>query len=67
MVQPGQLFAHALDLSTTDSRGEGRVVTIADSGFIGSRWTQVPGPGLVRWADNLQFVHNAIRWAGREI
>lgn len=66
-AQPGQLFAHALDTSATDSRGEGRVVTIADSGFIGSRWTEVPGPGLIKWADNLQFIHNAIRWAGREI
>ena len=66
-AQPGQLFAHALELSATDSRGEGRVVTIADSGFIGSRWTEAPGPGLITWADNLQFIHNAIRWAGRAI
>jgi hypothetical protein len=66
-TQPGQLFAHALDMNETDSDGNGRIVTIADSGFIGSRWTEVPGPGLIRWADNPQFIRNAIRWAGREI
>jgi hypothetical protein len=66
-AQPGQLFAHALDMNDIDSRGDGRVVTIADSGFIGSRWTEVPGPGLIKWADNLQFIQNAIRWAGREV
>lgn len=66
-AEPGQLFAHALDMSATDSHGEGRVVTIADSGFIGSRWTEVPGPGLIKWADNLRFVQNTIRWAGREL
>jgi hypothetical protein len=64
-AKSNQLFAHALDMNKQiDSSGTGRLVTIADSGFIGSRWTEVPGPGLIKWGDNLQFVRNAIRWAG---
>lgn len=66
--QQDQLFAHALDLNVhADSNGTGRVVTVADSGFIGSPWTEVPRAGLVTWGDNLQFVQNAVLWAGSEL
>lgn len=66
-AQTDQVFAHAFDLSLiASSEGTGRIVTIADSGFIGSRWTEVPGPGLITWGDNLQFISNAVQWAGHE-
>lgn len=63
-----QLFAHALEASSVPGlEGGGRIVTVADSGFIGSIWTQNPGPGLARWGDNLRFVDNAIRWLGHNL
>lgn len=66
-AQPDQIFAHALDLNArSGSDGTGRIVTVADSGFIGSRWTEAPGPGLITWSDNLKFICNAVQWAGNE-
>ena len=46
---------------------EGRVVTVADSGFIGDEGTNVPGPGLINHGDNARFIKNVVRWLGREI
>ena len=40
----------------------GRVVVLADSGFIGSAGTTRPGPGLIEQGDNLRFVLNTIAW-----
>ena len=63
-----RLFAHALDPETAGTLSiEGRVVTVADSGFIGDDGTNVPGPGLIDHGDNAQFVKNAVRWLGREM
>jgi hypothetical protein len=63
-----RLFAHALDAETDASLvGKGRVVTVADSGFIGNEDTVVPGPGLIGHGDNSRFIKNVIRWLGREL
>ena len=63
-----RLFAHALDPETAGSLSiEGRVVTVADSGFIGDEGTNVPGPGLIGHGDNARFIKNVVRWLGREI
>ncbi len=58
-----QLFAHALEVNSGLSpKKRGRIVTIADSGFIGSDYTMKPGPGLIGQGDNLHFIMNAIDW-----
>ena len=63
-----RLFAHALDPETAGSLSiEGRVVTMADSGFIGDEGTTLPGPGLIGYGDNAQFIKNVVRWLGREM
>ncbi len=63
-----RLFAHALDPETAGSLSiEGRVVTVADSGFIGDEGTNLPGPGLIGHGDNARFIKNAVRWLGREM
>lgn len=63
-----QLFAHALDSGQgPDREARGRVVTIGDSGFIGSVCTNSPGRGLLELDDNLHFALNAIRWLGGEL
>ena len=64
----GRLFAHALDPQTAAGEAiEGRVVTLADSGFIGNDDTGIPGPGLIGHGDNARFVRNLVRWLGREL
>ena len=64
----GRLFALALDRQTAaDGAVEGRVVTVADSGFIGNDDTGSPGPGLIGHGDNARFVRNLVRWLGREL
>lgn len=61
-----RLFALALDESTSaDAVGEGRLVALTDSGFIGDDESDVPGPGLIGRGDNLRFVRNVVRWLGR--
>jgi len=50
-------------LERTSAR-HGRVVVLADSGFIGSAGTTRPGPGLIEHGDNLRFVLNTIAWLG---
>jgi len=50
-------------LASTSAR-RGRVVVLADSGFIGSAGTTRPGPGLIESGDNLRFVLNTIAWLG---
>lgn len=64
----GRLFAHALDAEADAGLvGKGRVVTVADSGFIGNEDTVVPGPGLIGHGDNARFIKNVVRWLGREL
>jgi hypothetical protein len=59
---PGNLlFAHALE------DGERRVVTLADSGFVGTQGTTQPGPGLIQQGSNSAFVANVIRWLSRQL
>jgi hypothetical protein len=62
------LFALSLDSSSGLSpESKGRVVFMADSGFIGNSETKKPGPGLSNEGDNLKFVMNAINWLGRKL
>ena len=62
-----RLFAHAIDGPIdVGPTLRGRVVTVADSGFIGSDGTTRPGPGLIGRGDNLQFVLNAVSWLAGE-
>ena len=68
ITSANRLFAHALDMETdADSVGKGRVVTVADSGFIGNEDTFVPGPGLIGHGDNARFIKNVVRWLAREL
>jgi hypothetical protein len=64
----GQLFAGALEAGkglAADCRG--RVVAVADSGFIGSDGTAYPGVGLVGRGDNMRFVLNALAWLAGQL
>ncbi len=64
----GQFFAHATDPEAKSIANiKGRVVTISDSGFIGTDGTDYPGPGLIGQGDNLRFIKNVVRWLGCEL
>ncbi|MHC4598455.1 MAG: hypothetical protein ACYS47_05575 [Planctomycetota bacterium] len=58
----GGLYAHALDGTAGDDVGKGRVLTVADSGFLGDRTSRIPGPGQIEEGDNILFVRNAVNW-----
>jgi hypothetical protein len=60
----GRAFAVALDGAADEIDGDGRVIVVGDSGFIGSRGSSFPGPGLIHRADNTTFVTNAVSWLG---
>ncbi len=47
--------------------GKGRVVILADSGFIGGEGTSFPGPGLLAEGDNRIFIGNIISWLGHRL
>ncbi len=57
----GRCFACALEAA------DGRVLAVADSGFIGSDGTTRPGPGLIGRGDNARFIRNAVRWLAGEL
>jgi len=61
----GRCFAVALENSV--QTGRGRVVVVADSGFIGAEGTTFPGVGLIERGDNARFALNAVRWLGRAL
>ena len=42
--------------------GGGRIVAMADSGFIGTNGTVAPGIGLIEEGDNTLFVKRVVRW-----
>ena len=42
--------------------GGGRIVAMADSGFIGTNGTVAPGIGLIDKGDNTLFVKRVVRW-----
>ena len=54
------LFAAAAEGSL--GSGSGRVVVVADSGFVGEDDTGQPGPGLIGRDDNRTFLSNIIEW-----
>jgi hypothetical protein len=58
----GKAFAIAVDGATGEFAGAGRVIITGDSGFIGSRGSSFPGPGLLDRADNAAFIRNALEW-----
>jgi len=57
---PENIFALAIDRPYGSKSG--RIVAIADSGFIGGVDTKVPGPGQFEKADNPAFLRNIISW-----
>ena len=69
-TKPTSEQLHALALRTGAGLPlgcDGRVVVVADSGFIGTSGAQGRGKGLIGHGDNLRFVMNAIRWLGSEL
>lgn len=60
-----RLFAAALENKA--EVGDGRVLIMTDSGFIGAAGTSFPGEGLIDQGDNRRFIANAIRWLGRAL
>lgn len=62
-----KVFAYAIDRKEIqDGIYSGRVIIVADSGFIGEVLTTRPGPGLIECGDNYQFVVNMIQWLLQE-
>jgi len=59
---PGGMYAHALEGGPA---GAGRVLTVADSGFLGSADTRYPGQGLLDQGDNLEFARRSVLWLAR--
>ncbi|MEJ2181509.1 MAG: hypothetical protein P8Y28_14010, partial [Gammaproteobacteria bacterium] len=57
---PENIFALAID--GLSEPGSGRIVAIADSGFIGGVDTDVPGPGQFEKGDNQVFLRSIISW-----
>ena len=57
---PENVFALAIDRPL--GAKSGRVVAIADSGFIGGMDTTIPGPGQFEKGDNPVFMRNVISW-----
>ena len=66
-AQVGRGFAWALEGEQIKPGAKGRIVVVADSGFIGTGITTMPGPGLIGHGHNLRFVNNIIRWLGKEL
>lgn len=59
----GRLFGAALDARAgSPDRSGGRVLLLADSGFLGDAGSTVPGTGLVEEGDNRVFIRNAVAW-----
>jgi hypothetical protein len=56
------VFATAIDRQNESS---GRVVIVADSGFIGDDNSGWPGPGLIEEGDNKKFLENILNWLKR--
>jgi hypothetical protein len=64
----GRCYAVALEMEKPGMRGfSGRVVVVADSGFIGNENTTFPGVGLIAHGDNGRFVQNAVHWLGHDL
>lgn len=60
-------FAVSADENTElDIKIKGRVVITTDSGFIGTRCTTQPGPGLIEEGDNLVFIRSTLLWLLRK-
>jgi len=53
--------------SETKFQGSGRIIVIADSGFIGSDNTIKPGPGQITKGDNLAFIINCLEWLSKKV
>lgn len=61
-------FCLAIDTSEHETgSSKGRIVAIADSGFIGAHNTNKPGPGLIEQGDNKRFIVNITRWLFGEL
>lgn len=58
-----RIFALSIDGRAGELDGcKGRIVAIADSGFIGSKGTEKPGRGLIEEGDNLLFIEYILQW-----
>jgi len=55
----GEAFAWSID---SYGRGEGRVIVIGDSGFIGEPNLGGSGPGLIDKAQNKLFIQRTVEW-----
>lgn len=61
-------FCLAIDTRKYETgSSKGRIVAIADSGFIGAHNTNKPGPGLIEQGDNKRFIVNIARWLFGEL
>ena len=60
----GTIFALALDGKAGDLGDDvkGRIVAIADSGFVGTKGADRPGVGIIDEGDNMAFHKRVLRW-----
>jgi hypothetical protein len=60
---PAGAYAVALDGEADLGPGRtGRVLVVADSGFLGEKESAWPGPGQIEAGDNRAFIRNAAAW-----
>jgi len=62
---PENIFAVAKD--NLFGKKSGRVVAVADSGFVGESSTLFPGPGQWKMGDNAKFITQIFQWLAHRI
>lgn len=66
--EAGQANGSAIAIDRPAGSSSGRIVVLADSGFIGNDDTRFPGPGLIGQGANRQFIKNCVYWLhGEEV
>jgi hypothetical protein len=63
---PENIFALAMERSG-GAQESGRIVAVADSGFVGQATTKAPGPGQFEKGDNATFLRNVVSWLCRRL
>ncbi len=62
---PENIFAVAKD--NIFDKKSGRIVAVADSGFVGDSSTLFPGPGQWEMGDNAKFISQIFQWLAHKI
>jgi len=64
--EPAPLNNFAIAMDKPYGKESGKIVAVADSGFIGEDDTKNPGPGQIGKADNKKFITNIFMWLNHQ-